>query len=93
MKRISTNRFKLLFTVLIALLGLLIFTGVVSTNTHFGNRGSMQTLEEESTVEGPAVFAGNTIVIDGTVESTAFAIGEEIRVNGDINGSLFALGQ
>ncbi|GAB2485785.1 hypothetical protein GCM10008929_08210 [Alkalibacterium psychrotolerans] len=93
MKRISTNCFKLLFTVLIALLGLLIFTGVVSANAHFGNRGSMQTLEEESTVEGPAVFTGNTIVIDGTVEGTAFAIGEEIRVNGDINGSFFALGQ
>lgn len=85
--------YKWLVTLLLTLFALLMFTGVVSAGSHFGNRGTMQTLDEESVVEGPAVFTGNDIVIDGTVEGTAFVIGEEIRVNGDINGSLFVLGQ
>lgn len=85
--------YKQLFAVLIAFFGVFIFTEIAAEGAHFGNRGSIQTLEEDAVVEGPAVFTGSDILIDGTVEGTAFVIGEEVRVNGDINGSLFVLGQ
>ncbi|TVP90687.1 bactofilin family protein [Alkalibacterium sp.] len=93
MKNEGRHRFILLFSALLVLIGLITFAGVVSANTHFGHRGSMQRLDEGEIIDGPAVFTGTNISIDGAIEGTAFAIGEDIRVNGDINGSLFALGQ
>lgn len=94
-KNNKKTKFLRLSVIIVFLLSLFAMAGSASAMPHMYyrfNRQASQTLDQGATINGPGLFAGDFIQIDGDINGTTFASGDQVQVNGDINGALFFAG-